>query len=152
MCPIDLFQRDDQSHFVLESQRAEAPEEVGGIAHALRKPIRAPDQDRAGLSRIPLNFLHLFREGAATELPSLFVEHEPKTTLAATEELVSLAKRVGSLDVGGLHGGKAPQPRQVFRKSRAGMCEARLTNCDDKPAQETELLPRADGRKVRRVV
>jgi hypothetical protein len=32
------------------------------------------------------------------------------------------------------------------------MCEARLTNCDDKPAQETELLPRADGRKVRRVV
>lgn len=152
MCAIDLLERDDQRHLVLESEGTEGPKKVRRCAHVSGESIRAAHEQCARLAGIAFDPLYFFRERAAGKLFSAFVEYEAKAPLAAAEQLAAFAQGIGRLDMRGFHGGKAPQPREIFGDASASMRESRLANCNDTPAQSGELFLMADRIEIRGVV
>jgi hypothetical protein len=108
VCAINLLQGDDEHHLVLEGEGTQGPEKVSALTHPFREPIRPAHQQRASLARIAFDSLNLFCERAAGELFPAAIEHEPKATLAATQQLAAFVHRIGGLDMRGVHRGKAP--------------------------------------------
>ncbi len=105
---IDLLKREDKGHFVLEGERAQRPEKVGGLSHALGKPICPANQERTRFSWISLDAFHLFSESAAGQLFPTFIEDDAKATFAATKQLAAFAERIGGFDMRSVYGGEAP--------------------------------------------
>ena len=52
---INLLQRDDERHLVLEGEGAEGPEQVRGLTHAFGEPIRTAHEERTSLAGIALD-------------------------------------------------------------------------------------------------
>jgi hypothetical protein len=46
---VELFERDDEGEFVLEGERAEGPEKVGGVEQGLIVSVRPADDQRDAL-------------------------------------------------------------------------------------------------------
>jgi hypothetical protein len=132
---IDLFEGNDESKFVLESQRAERPEQVRAFDNSWGESVCATDEKGTRFAWIGLDFPYFLGKRAAGQVFARFVQDQAKATFAPVEQLGALARRVRRLNVGSLNSAEAAESSQVFGDASTGVGQARLANCDDTPAQ-----------------
>jgi len=84
--PVDLFEEDDESEFVLEGERAEGPDFLGGGAEGWAVAVCAADEegDAFGAGHFPA--VDADAEGVGGEGAAAFVHGDAETAVGGAEE------------------------------------------------------------------
>ena len=129
---VELFEGDDEGEFVLESQRAEGPAEVGSLEQTLVVSVSAADDDGHGTGGL-LPLVELGGELAAGEWCSVFVEDHAEAAFTAGEEVGAFAWFVGCFDRDVFDGYELGQACEIFIASRFGVGEGGLADGEQQP-------------------
>lgn len=130
---VNLLEGYKQGEFVLESLRAERPQQIGPRAGDFIPSVGSADKECKTRNRAVAELLDFRRKGAAGEVFSTLVE---KHTVAAIGKLEHPLVQAGT----GFHKvaldfSKCPQAPEVFLDADFGEIERRPAGSDDFPGQ-----------------
>lgn len=138
---VELFEGDNEGEFVLQGERTEGPEEIGLIEESFVVAVgTANDHGHGAGGLLPLGELR--GELAAGELLSVFVEDDPKITLAAGEKFGGFAGAVGGFDAGMFDGCEFGEAGEVFVAAGFGIGEGRFADGEDEKFHDFVSLQR----------